>query len=75
MAWKFDIERLRAELIKLPAPTEEQPAPAEEQPASAPEPDLDQEEFIRVRLLGGKLCFLERKNVMAAATTCSTLES
>ena len=36
----------------------------EEQPASTPESDGDQEEFIRVRLLGGKVCFLERKNVI-----------
>ena len=64
MAWKFDIERLRAELIKPPAPTEEQPAPDAGQSVSTPEPDLNQEEFIRVRLLGGKLCLLERKNVI-----------
>lgn len=57
MARRFDIERLRAEIIK-------KPAQAEPRSASSSESDSDREEFIRVKPLGGEVRFLLRENVI-----------
>ena len=57
MARGFDIERLRAELIK-------KPEQAKARSASTSEPDSDREEIIRVKLLGGEVHFLPCKSVI-----------